>query len=157
MEREAREAAEGRDVLVLLADRLAEAVDLDVACLLGEILREHRATLVGVKGLQERRGEASRGSEARPRRYVGHAGELEVLLDPDQLESLPNDRMLDVVDAVDELQLRVLQEDRAHEAVMDHDVDVSIDRRRDHEPFVITVVGRKIRAASTQDRKSTRL
>ena len=37
LEREAGDAAEGGDVLVLLADRLAEAVDLDVAGLLGQL------------------------------------------------------------------------------------------------------------------------
>ena len=38
-ESEAGDAAEGRDVLVLLADRLVEQIDLDVAGLLGEFAR----------------------------------------------------------------------------------------------------------------------
>jgi hypothetical protein len=37
VEGEGRDAADGRDVLVLLADRLAELVDLDVAGLLGQL------------------------------------------------------------------------------------------------------------------------
>ena len=40
IEREASDAAVRRDVLVLLADRLAEAVDLDVARQLGQLVRD---------------------------------------------------------------------------------------------------------------------
>ena len=43
IEREAGDAAVGGDVLVLLADRLAETVDLDVAGLLGQLARVDQA------------------------------------------------------------------------------------------------------------------
>ena len=46
-ELEAGDAAERGDVLVLLADRLLEQVDLDVAGLLGQLLRVDEVLLVG--------------------------------------------------------------------------------------------------------------
>ena len=49
-ELEAGQAAEGGDVLVLLADRLAEHVDLDVARLLGELGGRARARAGGRAG-----------------------------------------------------------------------------------------------------------
>ena len=51
VERERGDAAEGGDVLVLLADRLAEALDLEVAGLLGELAAraEARACTCGAR------------------------------------------------------------------------------------------------------------
>src|SRR5208282_3737961 len=77
---EAGDAAIGGDVLVLLADRLAQQVDLDMAGLLRELLRRHEALPVGMQRLEERGREAARGAEARTCPNVGHAGELEVRL-----------------------------------------------------------------------------
>src|SRR5437588_24969 len=56
-------AAIGRDVLILFADRLAEAVDLDVTRLFGQLVRVYDVLPVGVQRLQQGRGEASRRSQ----------------------------------------------------------------------------------------------
>jgi hypothetical protein len=66
VEGEGRDPADGGDVLVLLADRLAEPVDLDVAGLLGQLRRRDEVLLVGVERLEERRREAARGAEPVP-------------------------------------------------------------------------------------------
>ena len=47
------------DVLVLLSDRLAEAVDLDLAGLLGQLARMHEVPAIGVQRLEQRGGEAA--------------------------------------------------------------------------------------------------
>jgi hypothetical protein len=60
MEREAGHATVGGDVLVLLAHRFAQAVDLDVAGQLGQLARVQQAFPVRVQRLQQRRREAPR-------------------------------------------------------------------------------------------------
>ena len=72
-ELEAREAAVGGDVLVLLADGLAEHVDLDVAGLLGQRAGGDVLALEGVDRPQQAHGERARGAEPGPRGDVGHA------------------------------------------------------------------------------------
>ncbi len=59
-------------------------------------------------------------------------------------------RMLDFVDAVHLFQLRVLQQIPRGEAAVDRDVDVLVDRRRDHETAVLAVVRGQIGAAAGQ-------
>jgi hypothetical protein len=59
VEGEGRYPADGRYVLVLLADRLAELVDLDVARLLRQLGRGDEVLLVGVQRPEERRREAA--------------------------------------------------------------------------------------------------
>ena len=48
------QAAVGRDVLVLLADGLAEPIDLDQARLLGQLARVDEVLLVRVQRLEQR-------------------------------------------------------------------------------------------------------
>ena len=64
---------------------------------------------------------------------VGHAGDLDARLDPLHPQGLTDDRVADVVDGVDSLQLGVLQEVVVDERAVDGDVAVAVDRRRDHE------------------------
>jgi len=63
IELEARDPAVGGDVLVLLADRPAEPVDLDLAGEPREIARQQQAALEAVQRLEQRRGEAARRAE----------------------------------------------------------------------------------------------
>src|SRR5216684_3157937 len=60
MEGEAGQSAARGDILILLADRLAEAIDLDFASELRQLLRLDLAHPVYIERLQQRRGEASR-------------------------------------------------------------------------------------------------
>src|SRR5262245_12669254 len=54
---------EGRDVLVLLADWLVAAVDLDGACPVGQLVRGHLPTLICEEGVQKSNGYRGRGTE----------------------------------------------------------------------------------------------
>ena len=59
MEGETGYAAEGGDVLILLADRVTELVDLYMAGLFGEFTWMHNASGMGMKRAQQRSGEAA--------------------------------------------------------------------------------------------------
>jgi len=72
VESERRDAAIGRDELVLLADRLVQTPDLDFASLLREFVRMDEIPVPGMQRLQQRRGETPRRSQTRPRRDIGH-------------------------------------------------------------------------------------
>src|SRR6185437_15040256 len=60
VELEARDAAVGRDVLILLADRAREPIDLELACEAREIAGQQQAALEAVQRLEQRGREASR-------------------------------------------------------------------------------------------------
>ena len=116
VERHRADAAVGGDVLVLLADGLLQDVDLELARLAGELLGGHELALEGVQAVEQRDGEAARRAEPRVRRHVGQAVELEAPLDARHLERGLEDAVLDLVDAVDDLALRVGEADVVLEA-----------------------------------------
>jgi hypothetical protein len=98
-----------------------------VTGLLGEVARRHRFALVRVQCAQEPDRERAGRAEPRPRRDVRHAHDLQRGPDGVELECRPDDRMLDLVDAVDALQRGVLQEVVVGERPVDRDIDVSVD------------------------------
>ena len=105
MKRKGRDATDGGDVLVLLADGLTEFVELDVAGLLGELGGGNQALLRRVEGLEQGGGEAARGAEAGAAGDIGHRGELEVGIGhAGEFQGLADDRMLDLVDVVGALE-----------------------------------------------------
>jgi hypothetical protein len=148
---QALEAAERRDVLILLPDRLAEPVDLDVARHLGQLLRVQRLVPVQVQRLQERGGEAAGRPEARARRDVREGGDLD-LRGPQALQrqSLPDDRMPHLLDPLDVLERRVFQVDPGLERPRHRHVDVLVDGGGDQKSLALGVVRRKIGAAAAQ-------
>ena len=77
-EREAGDAAESGDVLVLLADRLLQQVDLDVAGLLGEFARMDDVARLGVQRAQQRRGETAGRAESGAGRDIGQRRDLDL-------------------------------------------------------------------------------
>ena len=78
VEREAGHAAVRGDVLVLLADRLAQPFDLDLARQLRQLVRMQQPPPVRVERLQQRGREAARRSEAGAGRDVGQRGDLDL-------------------------------------------------------------------------------
>ena len=82
MERERGDPADRGDVLVLLADRLAEAVELDVARELGELHVGRVLVAVGAEGLQRADGERARRAEPGAGRDVGHRRDLDAGVAP---------------------------------------------------------------------------
>ena len=89
VELEARDAAERRDVLILLADRPSEDVDLDAACLLGELGGADVLALPRVQSAQEAHRERARRAEAGPGRDVREADDLDRLDRPDAARARP--------------------------------------------------------------------
>jgi hypothetical protein len=68
VESERRDPAIRGDELVLLADRLAQPPDFNLASLLRQLVRMHEIPVPSVQRLQQRRGETPRGPQPRPRR-----------------------------------------------------------------------------------------
>ncbi len=76
VKREAGDSAKRRDVLVLLADGLAQAIDFDVAGKFRQFLGVGDLALLRVQRLQQRRGETPRGPKAGSRGYVRERRDL---------------------------------------------------------------------------------
>ena len=148
---EAGDAAEGGDILVLLADRLLEDLDLDAAGLLGQLLRMDQILLQRVERLQQRRGETPGRPEARASRHVGHAGDLQMRRpDPRRSQRFANQGMLHLVDRPDPLHVGVLDDQVLDECLVQRDIDVLVDGRGDDEPAVLAVVRGQVRPAAAQ-------
>ena len=92
--------------------------------------------------LQQADGERPGRAEAGPGRDVGEAHDLERRADGVLGEHRTNDRMLDLPGLRDPLEGRVLEEVVVRERPVDPDVDVLVDRGRDHESAAALVVRR---------------
>ncbi len=150
-EPEAGDAAEGGDVLVLLADWLLEKVDLDPAGLLGQLVGMDQVLLERVECLQQGRREAAGGAQPGAGRHVGHAGDFQMRgADAGQSQGLADQRMLHLVDGRDPLHARVLEDQLLDERLVQRDVDVLVDGGGDDEPVVLAIVRRQIRPAAAQ-------
>ena len=150
VEPEARDSAERRDVLVLLADRPSEDVDLDAACLLGELGGADVLALPRVQGTQEAHGEGARRAQPGPRRDVREADDLDPRTDRMELERRTNDGMGDLARLLDALERGVLEEVVLRERPVDADEDVLVDGRRDHEAGPLREVRREIRSPASE-------
>ena len=97
-------SAERGHVLVLLADRTRQSVDLDGAGLLGDVGRRHVLAQRGIDGAQQPDRERTGRAESGTRRYVGRAHYLDRWADPVRREHLANDRVRDVGGVFDPLE-----------------------------------------------------
>src|SRR5579863_1180438 len=151
VETEAGDSAERRDELVLLADRLAQAIDLDMTGELGQFLGLSDPVLVRIQSLQQGSGKTPRGSEAGSRRYVGQRRNFNLwgrkIL---QFQGSADDRMLDIGDLVYLLQRGVFQKDSRAERPGDGDVNVLVDRGCQQKPLVLLIVRSQIRTAAAE-------
>src|SRR3954470_3521835 len=121
----------GRDILVLFANWFAQFLELDAAGLLRQLGRMHQVLLQGVKGFEQRGRKASRRAQPRARRDIGHAGDLKVpLVDVNQPQRLPDNRMLDFTDRGRLFQLGIFEEETFSKPAVDIDVDIFVDRGR---------------------------
>ena len=151
VEGEGRNAADRGDVLVLLADRLAELGELDFTGLGGEFGRGDDVLFVGVEALEQRGGEAAGRAEPGAAGNIGHRGEFEVRIgDAGELEGLPEDRVLDLVNRLHALELRVLEDDLLLEGPVLGQVDVLVDGRGHEEAAVLLVVRGQVGAATAK-------
>ncbi len=122
-----------------------------------QLLRMYQFSPVGVHGLQQRRGEASGGSEAGPGRNVGEGRDLD-LRRPELLpqQRLTNDRMADLIHLFNVLERRIFEVDALGERPVYRDVHVLVDRGGEQEAIMAAVVRRQIGAAASKgDAKRT--
>jgi hypothetical protein len=146
---EAGQATECRDVLVLLADGLAQHVDLDVARLLGQLGGRHVLAPVRVQGPEQADGERPRGAEPGAGRDVGDADDLLGVTDRVEAQGLAHERVGDAVHVVGAFERRVLDHVPVGERVVDGHVHVAVDGGRDEEAAAPLVVRRQVGAATT--------
>ena len=133
--------AERSDVLVLLADRLSQQIQLNVTGLLRKLLPADVVPFHAVERPQQGGRETSGRSQAGSGGNVRHADDLDVRnAEAHQLQSLPHDRMLHVLRTRDNLHFRVLDDHLREERLMQGNVDVLVDRRGDHKTAVTAVV-----------------
>jgi hypothetical protein len=97
------QAAEGRGVLVLLADGLAQHLDLDPAGLLGQVLGADDLPLVGIQRLQHAHGQGARRAHAGAAWHVAHGGDLQVAAQAGEFQRLAHQFVLEVADLVHDL------------------------------------------------------
>jgi hypothetical protein len=145
--------AEGGGVLVLLADRLAEHLYLDVAGLLGQLRRRHALAAVHVQGVEQPDRERARAAQARGGGQVADRGDVDRRLDVEQPQALASDVVLELVDVVDLLRARVVQADRLVEdlaVALDRHVDVAGDRGREDGAGLVIVEGGEVGAAARE-------
>jgi hypothetical protein len=84
-------------------------------------------------------------------RDVRHARNFERRdLDARDPQRFANDRMLHLVDRAHALDLRVLDDQILDERVVQRDVHVLVDRRRDDEAAVLAIVGRQVGATAAE-------
>jgi hypothetical protein len=150
IERVGADAAVGRGVLVLLADRLAEHVDLDVRGVLGQAAGRRGHPLGERERLDQPHGVGAARAEAGASRNVGQRGDLQRVAFPVTDQRLAQDWVLDVLDPVDLLELRVLHPVAALEDRVGQEVHVLVDRAGHQEAAPLGVVGRDVGPAPAQ-------
>jgi len=144
------EAPEGGGELVLLADRVPQLVDLDVARFLGDLVGRDGALRPGVKEFKQRHRKRGRRAEPGPRGDVGHRGDFDAL-DAEVLEDLAEDAVLDLVGVGHDLGLRVLERYRfLVEGFVDRQIDVLPDAGREDAAAVFLVERRNVAAAPAE-------
>jgi hypothetical protein len=90
----------------------------------------HQIFAQGVEGFEQRRCETSRRAQSRPRRDIGHAGNLKIsFLYTRQLERFPDDRMFDFLDTAYFFEMGILQQKTFYKPAMNSDVHVLVDCR----------------------------
>ena len=141
--------------MILLAHWPSEALDLDLTCFGRERAGGH---VLAPKGV-ERPEEADRKGTGRPEpgsgRDVGDTDHLDSRPDRVPTKDLPHDWMLDLLDGVDSLESRVLEEVVVGEGAVHGNEDVPVDRGRNHRGAMAIRVGRQI-GPSTSEADSQR-
>src|SRR5215813_538246 len=127
IEAQVLQAAIRGDVLVLFADRPPAAVDLDRARLARQALGAGQPPGVGIEGVQQADGIRAGGTQSGPARgNIGDRGDLDGGIDPGGVQRLADELVLELVDPVDRLGLRITCPDTTVELGIDRDVDVPV-------------------------------
>ena len=136
------DSAEGGNVLILLADGLSAAIDLDRARPVGQFFRRHLPPAVREQRVQQADRHRGRGAKtgAARRRDVGQRGDLDAVRHAGHPHRLADEFVFQVLDAGDDLLLRVVDVDVVVEALLHDDVDVLVDRAVQDPAAVLAVV-----------------
>ena len=150
-EAEVADTAERGDVLVLLADALAAKVDFDRARPLSELFAGEWPTLVRREGVEQADRDGRRGTEPGTGRWdIGQHGDLDPVLHPCHEHGFAHEVVLQILDARDDLLLRVVDIDVVVEALLDDDVDVLVDGTVQDPTAVLEVVVGEIGATTDE-------
>ena len=150
-ELEGRDAAEGRDVLVLFADGLPQDVDLDVTGLLGQHLARDEVLIQRMQRAQQGDRETAGRTQASPGGNIGKADDLQVRrAHGDHAQGFADDGVLDLVHGLHYFGGGILDEVLRLEGLVERDVDVFIDGGGEDEAPVFAVVGGKVGATASQ-------
>src|SRR5271155_112637 len=93
------------DIGILLADGLAEHVDLDLACRLSARARRDRGPSRIGETLEQAHGVGAGGAHPGARGHIGDRGDLQRAAAPVAEQRLAQDRVADLADLVDLLEL----------------------------------------------------
>src|SRR6266404_7188391 len=113
-------------------------------------MRADDVALAGVQRAKQCGCKTARGTEACPGRDVGHTGDLDAVVRADELDRSAHDRMSDVAGALDPLQLGIFDDVTRLKGVVQGDVDIFVDCRRDEKTAMVSVVGGEVSAATAQ-------
>jgi hypothetical protein len=133
VEADEAEAAVSSDVLVLLADTRATALDLDRAGLGGDSRVSDFDSVQGIKRAQESdrvRARAAQAGSVAPERRSRRDGQS--ALDAHEPQRLAGERMSQMSGAVDDFTVVVTQLDLLVDSATHHHLDVPIDRSAEH-------------------------
>jgi hypothetical protein len=98
-----------RRVLVLFADRLTKQFDFEDTGLVRKRLLGDEYAAIGIERIYKSDRERTRRSEPSPAGNIRDGGDLDSRIDALHSQSLPQDRMLNLVNAIDQLGARVFQ------------------------------------------------
>ena len=142
---------ERSDVLVLFADALAAEVDLDHACLLGELFAGELPTLIGREGMEQADRDGRRGAQPGARRGdIGKHGDLDPMLHPCHQHRFAHEVVVEILDARDNFLLRVVDVDLVVETLLDDHVHVLVDGAVQDPAAMLDVVVGEIGAAADE-------
>jgi len=151
MELDHVEPARSGGILVLLADRLAAHVELDLAGLAAQIELGLVGAPEGIERVQQPDGEGARRAHAAPARGdVGDRGDFHARGNAHLRQSSLHQDMLDLARVADDLGARVGQADAFLETAVDGDVDELVDRGAEHRAALFAVIGRQIAAPADE-------
>jgi hypothetical protein len=145
------ETPDSRGVMILLADRPPEHLDLDPGRLLRELHCRLVDPLIAVQRVQEPDRDGARRAESRTTgRNVGKGHDVETAGEPRGAKGFPDEFVLDQVGRLDDLRLGIAHSDVPFEARRDDDVDPFVHRRRDDCTAVHIAETREVGAAAGQ-------
>jgi len=136
---------------VLLADGFLEALQFDFTRLRGEFGGMNEIFFVRVQRLEQGGGKTAGRTEAGAGGNIRHGSQFQpVSVHADHRKGFADDRMFQPGRVRHAFQLRILHDQIRHERVVQGDIDVFVNGRRDEKSAELFVIRRQIRAAAAE-------